>query len=321
MENITKYFIAFKKLKRGVTQYGKAPHKAILLLSVLQAFQNKFIHRNQIYISPELVLLFKCNWNELVTTNHVCNFALPFWHLKGEKFWNLIANSGFENFIYLKESVSSINQLNNLIEYAHLDEALYQFMMDDKSNLMLQQLLLDEYFPMFKSAYIPKLDEAQIYINNIETKILYEPEIEYQNEIKHLLAQNNEVEIFLRGSLFKRKIPKIYNNTYCISGMKIDASINVSMIDACHIIPFSESYNDTITNGIALCPNLHRAFDRGLIGISDDYRVIVSNKFVEATDASYQLRIFEGKQLLLPASEKYYPNIENLKMHRKRLEL
>jgi putative restriction endonuclease len=37
------------------------------------------------------------------------------------------------------------------------------------------------------------------------------------------------------------------------------------MIDGCHIIPFSKNYNDTIINGIALCPNLHKAFDRALI--------------------------------------------------------
>lgn len=53
------------------------------------------------------------------------------------------------------------------------------------------------------------------------------------------------------------------------------------MIDACHIVPFSESYNDIVTNGIALCPNLHRAFDSGLISIDENYKVIVSNTFIE----------------------------------------
>lgn len=33
------------------------------------------------------------------------------------------------------------------------------------------------------------------------------------------------------------------------------AITNVSMVDACHIVPFSEGYDDTLTNGIALCPN------------------------------------------------------------------
>jgi putative restriction endonuclease len=321
LDNITKYFNALKKLKQGITQYGKAPHKVVMLLSVLQAFQNKLIYHNQIFISPELVLLFKNNWSELVNTNHVCNFALPFWHLKGEKFWHLKANNGFDNFIQMKESVSSINQLNNIVDFAYLDHLLFELMKDEKSNINIQELLLLTYFPNHIGKLKSNILVTQNYLKKIESKILNEPVIAYQAEIKELLLQKDEEEIFLRGSLFKRKIPKIYNNTCCISGMKVDASINISMIDACHIIPFSESFNDTITNGIALCPNLHRAFDRGLIGIDEDYRVIVSDKFVESTNASYQLKIFAGKKIQLPASEKYYPQIENLIIHRKRFEL
>lgn len=33
--------------------------------------------------------------------------------------------------------------------------------------------------------------------------------------------------------------------------------------------------DDTIGNGLSLCPNLHHAFDRGLIAIDDEYRVLV----------------------------------------------
>ena len=132
------------------------------------------------------------------------------------------------------------------------------------------------------------------------------------------MAQKDEEEIFLRGSIFKREIPKIYNNTCCISGMKIDSTFNASMIDACHIVPFSESYNDTITNGIALCPNLHRAFDNGFIGVDDNYRVIINSNFIESADSTYQIKSFEGKEILLPTSKKYLPAKSNFELHRGR---
>jgi putative restriction endonuclease len=148
-------------------------------------------------------------------------------------------------------------------------------------------------------------------IDNIEGKILNEDAAEYKKEMQSLIQQQNDEEIFLRGSLFKREIPKIYNNTCCISGMKIDATISVSMVDACHIVPFSINYDDTITNGIALCPNLHRAFDRGLIGINESYRVVISNKFME-DETNYSIRAFEGKNILLPYTEKYFPAKANL---------
>ncbi len=71
------------------------------------------------------------------------------------------------------------------------------------------------------------------------------------------------------------------------------------MVDACHIIPLGESYYDTITNGIALFPNLHRAFDRGLIAIDNNYKVVVSKTFKEEV-TNYSIRIFEGQEIMLP---------------------
>jgi putative restriction endonuclease len=97
--------------------------------------------------------------------------------------------------------------------------------------------------------------------------------------------------------------------------MRIDATISISMIDACHIVPFSVSYDDTITNGIALCPNLHRAFDRGLIAVDENYRVVVSGAFRE-DETSYSLGAFDGKEIKLPMKENYFPLKGNFEWHR-----
>jgi putative restriction endonuclease len=97
--------------------------------------------------------------------------------------------------------------------------------------------------------------------------------------------------------------------------MRIDATINVSMVDACHIVPFRESYDDTITNGIALCPNLHRAFDRGLITIDKNYRVVIAKIFKEEQN-NYAISIFQGKQIELPDKNTYFPLMENFEKHR-----
>ncbi len=319
LNTLATYLQAFKKLKRGNTPYGLAPHKPILLLSVLQGFQNKLITQNQISITPELVFLFKANWTALVNTPFVCNFALPFFHLHKEKpkYWHLVPKSGFEVMLSAMESISSFTALNGAVQYATLDEDLFELMKETTSNGILQQFLIDTYFPSTKSNFSNSSGEQKKLFDDLEGKILHEPATAYRAEIKKLIAEQNEEEIFIRGSLFKREIPKIYNNTCCISGMKIDAVINVSMIDACHIVPFAESYDDTITNGIALCPNLHRAFDRGLISIDDDYRVVISNKFKEET-SNYGIGIFAGKQINLPANPKFYPSLENFGRHRGR---
>jgi putative restriction endonuclease len=314
---LQKYLQAFKKLNLD-RSHGIAPHKPILLISVLQTFQNGLNTSQRIYITPELVALFKSNWSLLVTTKHDCRFALPFYHLTSDKFWKIIPKSGFENILQLKASMRSFANLNAAVDCAIIEDDLLALMKDQKSNGILQQFLLDEYFPNTKVNFSNSTSGQQNLFDDIENKILNEPSEEYCQEIKKLMLQQNEEEIFLRGSLFKREIPKIYNNACCISGMRIDATISISMIDACHIVPFSESYDDTITNGITLCPNLHRAFDRGLIAIDEDYKVVVSKSFKEEEN-NYSIRAFESKTISLPTQESYFPKTNNFLWHLKNI--
>ncbi len=312
-ETLKKYTRAFKQLKRGVTKYGLAPHKPILLLSLLQGIKSNLIKDNRVYVTPELIYLFKSNWNSLVKTQHVSTFALPFFHLHKEKitFWTLVPKPGFEAAIKIKESISSLTELNNMIQYAIIPADLFHLLKDEGSNLLLQNFLLEQYFP---SENKTNLIYPSLNIDELGQNVLNEsPEI-YKKEIQKFIEQKNEDEIFLRGSLFKREIPKIYNNTCCISGMRIDTTSSISMIDACHIVPFSESYDDTITNGIALCPNLHRAFDRGLIAIDENYKVVVSKSFNEELSC-YSIKCFENEEINLPSHKNYFPNINNFNWH------
>ncbi len=144
--------------------------------------------------------------------------------------------------------------------------------------------------------------------------MLNEPAIIYKKEILSL----DEEEIFIRKGAFKKIVPRIYNQSCCISGMRIISSFAIQMVDACHIVPFSESHDDTITNGISLCPNLHRAFDRGLIAIDNDFNLMISEKFTEG-GVDYSITQYANKKLMLPTDEKYYPAINNLEWHRENI--
>jgi putative restriction endonuclease len=78
------------------TKYGKAPHKPILLLAVIESFENGEITDNWIEVTDDLFHRFHDIWNMLVKTQNVPNFSLPFFHLKNEKgqFWKLITLPG-----------------------------------------------------------------------------------------------------------------------------------------------------------------------------------------------------------------------------------
>jgi putative restriction endonuclease len=315
-DQLKKYIFIFSKLRID-RSHGIAPHKPVLLLSVLQAIQSNLINDQRIYITPELVALFKTIWSQLVITNHDCRISYPFYYLKSDKFWHLVPNHGIENIDQMGAIMKTFSNLNAAVNHAFIDDDLFFLMQDQRSNNILQQILLDKYFPYTKSNFDSSIAGQQGLFDEIENKILHEDPIDYQHEIKLLISQHNEEEIFIRGSIFKREIPKIYNYSCCISGMKIAATTSVSMVDACHIIPFNESFDDTITNGISLCPNLHRAFDRGLISIDDHYKVIIKSTWYEE-ESTYSIKQFEGKRILLPSNPSQCPSEENFRSHRNR---
>ena len=74
-EIIFKYSNQFKKLRRAyVKGMGMAPHKPILLLSIIQLIAKGVITSNRIFITAELMLSFKQNWKLLIETEHSPNF-------------------------------------------------------------------------------------------------------------------------------------------------------------------------------------------------------------------------------------------------------
>jgi len=318
-ETLSKYIKLVKHLKRGYNKgLGKALHKPILILSILQLVERNIITTNRIFITPELILSFKSNWNKLVDTKHIPNFSLPFFHLRSEPFWQLVTIPGMELIVNKSKSIKSFKNLKESIAFAEIDRDLFLLMSNNETRVILEEELLSHYFRITKELYpLSDISEEEL---KIENEILNEPKSNYQNlilELKDSLDDDEyQEEIFVRGGLFKKTIPKIYNYQCCISGMKIETSTNAQMVDACHIIPFSISHDDTIPNGISLSPNLHRAYDRGLITINKDYIVRISPT-VKDNNSVYSISQFEGAKLILPNSAKWYPSPESLIWHSK----
>lgn len=314
--SLQKYLHQIQRLKRSATN-GGAPHKPILLLSIFELIRKGDITSNQIEITPELVLEFKSNWSKLVVTQHSPNFSLPFFHMRSEPFWRLITNIGMNIPLTRSHSIKSLNALKESIAFAELDKEFFRLLIDPIHNGLFVDQILEKYFHETRTNYNSK--DYNVY-NQLETQMLNDNRAVYSSRIKELketLPQEQfEEEIFVRGGIFKKEIPKIYNYHCAISGMRIESSTNAQLVDACHIVPFAISKDDTITNGISLSPNIHRAFDRGLITINSEYLIRVSPAIKE-NDSPFSLKQFDGKQIILPTNIHFYPSMENLDWHRK----
>lgn len=307
-------------LRRGTTRYGLAPHKPVLLLAVIDGFEKGYLWSKEVPISDELLTSFHDYWELLVETKNDANFSLPFFHLGSERsgIWHLKPYEGRVIPVTKSNSIKSFKALKETVIAAIISDEFYRALMNPVQREEIKQVLLNQYFPD-KTTEIFK--NPVLYSETIEKEILYDPEENYARKIIRKHEQLNqdewEEEVVLRSHLFRKTVLKIYDHRCAISGMKIGFGNNVSMVDACHIVPFADAQGDIITNGIALSPTFHRAFDRGLVTVSGDYRILVNPRL---NDYYPQVGIlqFNGLELKLPADSRFYPSPENLEQHRRR---
>ena len=321
------YCYAFAHLKRDKSK-GEAPHKPVLLLSVLHEYAAGRISGNQVVITPELTRTFSNYWNVLVTSGHEKRFALPFYHLSNEKggWWRLQPMPGCELWLQNAGSMRTFANLSAAVACAELDASLATLLTQPQSRQTLRQVLLATYFP---GQAAPRIDDDSAgYVQGLESEVVNESQAEYKAVIDELKAaaktaktkldpEKYEIEVYNRGTVFRREVIKLYQETCCVSGLRVSATFNITMVDACHIKPFAVGFDNTLTNGIALCPNLHRAFDRGLLSVNDSYEVIFSPGFTENSSSAFRLSLMQGATIDLPANPLHHPSLEAFAWHRK----
>ncbi|MEZ4758055.1 MAG: HNH endonuclease [Flavobacteriales bacterium] len=294
---------------------GKAPHKPILLLAILRAFDEGLIIENRIIPSAELVNLFRGYWDALVEPGTFQpRFFLPFYHLKNErsKLWTLHALPGFEHAGTSSRSIKSLGALIAFEAYATLRPDVFQRWCIAEHRAADRLLLMAAYFP---GQAVP--NELSDTLRKFEHQIAHLSREAYVAQQLQRAQEEEEEEQVLRSAAFRRKVPELYDHRCAITGLQVRHGPRASLIDACHIVPWADSYDDTISNGLALCPNLHRAFDRGLVSVAKDYTVLISPHLQE-NDNSHAIRPFSGRRLLLPAEKRHWPAPENLAQHRAR---
>ena len=102
---ITQYMYKFSHLRKGVTKHGPAPHKLILLLAVIREIEYNRILQNRIEVTEELINSFMTVWKENIHSGHAATFALPFYHLQAEGFWQLHVHQQWETWLTKQKSI------------------------------------------------------------------------------------------------------------------------------------------------------------------------------------------------------------------------
>ena len=122
-----------------------------------------------------------------------------------------------------------------------------------------------------------------------------------------------EIKSRVNQNVFRQIVLSNYNMKCAIANIDIP-----ELLIASHIIPWSMNEKERLNpeNGICLSPLYDKAFDEGLIGVNNNYEVVLSNNLKRNTTKEYYSNFFqsiEKKKLNLP--NKYLPKKEYLEWH------
>ena len=116
-----------------------------------------------------------------------------------------------------------------------------------------------------------------------------------------------------RDRVFATGIKRAYDNTCAMSGLRIINGGGRAEAQAAHIRPVEANGPDSLRNGVALSSTFHWMFDRGLVSIDDDYRLLLKR---DAIPSGVMGLVNRDGRLKVPEERVYWPHPRFLEWHR-----
>jgi putative restriction endonuclease len=209
---------------------GKAPHKPVLLLSLIILNENNRMDLKD--IKADLVL--RETWYELwkcLEYSRPGPIHLPLYHLRSDGFWNIEMKEGV-----LPHQPKSIDGLYSMVGRISMKEDLIEFIEDEATrDKLISSILNGGYFSEYEvnnlRDKIEELNGSFLYENELVQKVKEEFSIEKRTYEEDLKPR--------RDPAFRRLVLFAYDETCAVCGMKLQTTSGISVIDASHILPFS----------------------------------------------------------------------------------
>lgn len=165
----------------------------------------------------------------------------------------------------------------------------------------------DEFDRILKSGFAPILGESSIHQPAMQPG-LSEPLVPFERPIVEMTVSRP-----FREQSFMHNVRAAYANRCAITGLRLINGGGRPEVQAAHIQPVAANGPDSIRNGLALSGTVHWMFDRGLISIGDDYKILVAKNHVP--DDAVRL-LNQNGMINLPKDLAWHPNVQYLKFHR-----
>ena len=172
MKNFEYYYNCFGNLNTAKMKGHSAPHKPLLLLSVLDLIEQGFITSNLIELSDALINRFKENTKAYLGNSIIFNpnIGYPFYHLTSEPFWKHLHKINSQiisaeeistnregstsevaerhityNNLEFEKPIYSIKGLRERYAGAVIDKELFELLKNQDARAKLRTLLISRY--------------------------------------------------------------------------------------------------------------------------------------------------------------------------------
>jgi len=291
-----------------------APYKPFLLLAVMDLIAQGSITTNLIEITPDLGEIFSVYCSFVLSPGRRGSLNLPFSHLRSDGFWHLLPQPGQEALVEAQLQFKSIVKLKEAVLGAKLVDHLFELLCVQETRDALRQVLIETYFAL---EIQPKLIEQGIINHNA-----YQYSQQLLKRKKRKIKESSPdtgIEKPVRDQGFKRAIVKAYDHRCAFCGIRMQTPDGHTAVEAAHIIPWSESYDDSPQNGMALCRLCHWTFDEGLLGVSDEYELIGSPQLKATHNIPGHINTLVSRGIIGPQEEYLWPDTEALIWHREKV--
>ena len=272
---------------------GVAPHKPCLLLVVTDLVEAGELSDPLLPLTGELTFRFMAYWSVVAyRRSQRPDIHLPFYHLSGDGCWTALDAN--------KQPTTD----RRIATFAHLDPEFFACMNDALFRNRLRRIIVATYFQ--------DADESMALCDLLG---LPRPSDQLIREDAAAYKASRQRG---REARFRLTVVPAYGYTCALTRYRCVTVDAGSIVDACHIHPFSDSRNNHPQNGIALSKNAHWLFDQGLWSLTDNYEVIVAkDRFDETGSDAWSLLEMEGTLILLPKDKNSWPAPEYVAWHRR----
>lgn len=117
----------------------------------------------------------------------------------------------------------------------------------------------------------------------------------------------------IKQNFFRRAVLSSYRGRCCMSGLS-----DARLLIASHIVPWSRDKANRLnpSNGLCLSAIHDRAFDKGLISLTDDYRVLLSEEISNSNDVFIKTNFSPLNKKIIDMPERFNPSHSFLHYHR-----